>query len=86
VGKVGVGGGVVGVKIVVGFLDVGFTVPPVGPIQIPLLQVPKGIELQGVASGKYCPDEGQLPSELQDTVFSQSLPMLHRQSGFDASL
>jgi len=50
---VGVGGGVVGVKIVVGFLDVGFTVPVGGLVQIPLLQVPKGIELQGVSSGKY---------------------------------
>ena len=85
-GMVGVGGEVVGFKNVVGFLDVGFTVPVVGPIQIPLLQVPNGIELQGVSSGKYCRGEGQLPSELQDTVFSQSLSLLHRQSGFDASL
>ncbi len=81
-----VGGEVVGFTIVDGFLDVGFTVPVVGLIQLPLLQVPKGIELQGVSSGKYCRDEGQLPSELQDTVFSQSLLLLHRQSGSDASL
>ncbi len=83
---VGVGGGVVGFKIVVGFLDVGFTVPVGGLVQIPLLQVPKGIELQGVSSGKYCRDMGQLPSELQETVFSQSLLLLHRQSGFETSL
>ena len=58
-----------------------------GPLltQAPLWQVPKGIELQGVASGTYC-GEGQLLFELQDTVTSQSLSLPHRQSRFDASL
>jgi hypothetical protein len=54
-------------------------------IQAPLWQAPKGIELQGVASGKYC-GEGQLLFELQETVSSQSLSLPHRQSCFDASL
>lgn len=62
-----------------------------GSAEIPLLkhvprwQAPKGIELQGVASGKTF-GGGQLPSGLQDTVNSQSFPLPHKQTCSCSSL
>ena len=58
-------------------LFVGFAVPSL--TQIPLWQVPNGMELQGVESDTNC-GEGQLPSELQDTVSSHSLSLPHKHS------
>ena len=46
--------------------------------QVPLLHVPSGTELHGLESGKYS-GSGQVPSELQGTVNSQSLLLPHIQ-------
>ena len=67
-------------------LPVGVLLTNEGLTQIPLRQVPKGIELHGVASGKYF-GEGQLRFELQDTTTSQLFSLSHKQEVWvDASL
>jgi len=61
----------------VGCFEGATDAPPL--LQVPLWHTPKGIELQGVKSGKAC-GEGQLPSGLHGEVISHSVSFPHRHS------